>query len=129
MNRTEDEPTLYERIGGRATVESLIGEFYGRVLRDAELEPFFRDTEMGKLRRMQHAFFSAALGGEVEYPGRPLAHVHHGRGITPHHLQRFLAHLQDSLAGVDLSSRERAEIIDRINTYADEIVGGGGLDG
>lgn len=129
MSTTLNSPTLYDRIGGAAAVENLIGDFYARILGDEELEPFFRNVEMEKLRRMQHAFFAAALGGEVEYPGRPLAHVHHGLGIKARHLKLFIDHLRETLTGFDLSEDDQRDIIDRINTYADDIIGGGGLDG
>jgi hemoglobin len=110
-------------------VERLIEQFYALVLGDPELEPFFRSTSIGKLRRMQRTFFAAALGGDVEYSGRPIAHAHHGLGIKASHLARFIAHLRKTLEGFDLTERDQQDIIDRINTYADEIVGGGGLDG
>jgi hemoglobin len=129
MPESPEEASLYDRVGGDRFVESLVGDFYSRLLGDPELGPFFGDTEMGKLHRMQRAFFAAALGGEIDYQGRSLAHVHHGRGITPHHLKLFITHLHETLAEVELTEQDRTEIIDRINTYADEIVGGGGVDG
>jgi hemoglobin len=125
----ENEISIYDRIGGKPTLDKLVGAFYVNVLADPELSPFFKDVPIEKLHKMQHAFFSAALGGDIEYPGRPLAHVHHGLGIKPRHLKLFIEHLRETLVGHKLSERDQQDIIDRINTYADEIVGGGGLDG
>ena len=127
-NTHPDPPTLYERIGGAPVVETLINEFYANVLGDHELEPFFRSVPMEKLQRMQRTFFAAALGGEADYTGRPLAHVHHGLGIKPRHLSLYIDHLRETLAGFDLTEADQTDIVDRINTYADEIIGGGGLD-
>jgi hemoglobin len=79
------QQTLFERVGGEQTIKELIHEFYDRVVADPELKPFFKNTSMGKLRRMQREFFSAALDGPITYSGRPLSYVHHGRGITKHH--------------------------------------------
>lgn len=124
------EPTLYERIGGEETVAGLIDVFYGKVMDDEELAPFFVNTPMEKLRQMQREFFAAALGGESHYSGRPLCYVHHGLGIKPRHFQRYIELLDATLAGFELSDSDHQDIISHINTYVDEIVGGGGgIDG
>ena len=124
------DSSLYERIGGAAAVEKLIDDFYVRVVEDEELAPFFKDTEMEKLRRMQKEFFAVALDGPSEYTGRPLSYVHHGRGIKPSHFQRYVDHLNETLEGFEISERDHLDIISRVNTYVDEIVGGaGGVDG
>ncbi|MGK0186490.1 MAG: hemoglobin [Verrucomicrobiales bacterium] len=124
------EQTLYDRIGGETTVANLIDDFYSRVKSDIELAPFFENTPMEKLHRMQREFFAVALGGESTYSGRPLSYVHHGLGIKPRHFQKFVEHLDATLAGFKLSDADHQEIISRINTYVDEIIGGsGGVDG
>lgn len=119
------ERSLYDRIGGEAAIAAMVDEFYDRVLADPELAPFFERTPMDKLRRMQREFFSAALGGPVRYTGKPLSHAHHGHGIERPHFARFVEHLLDTLQAHGVSENESREIIARINTYADEIVGGG----
>ena len=53
----------------------------------------------------------------------PFAHVHHGRGITKHHFALFVNHLLDTLQSYEISDQDVADIISRINTYADEITG------
>jgi hemoglobin len=115
--------TLFERVGGEQVIGELIHEFYDRVIADPELKPFFRKASMDKLRRMQREFFSAALDGPITYTGKPLSHVHHGRGITKHHLALYVAHLLDTLRDLNISDQDVQEIIGRINTYANEITG------
>jgi hemoglobin len=115
--------TLFKRIGGEQVIGELIHEFYDRVIADPELKPFFRKASMDKLRRMQREFFSAALDGPISYTGKPLNHVHHGRGITMHHFALYVAHLLDTLRDLKISDQDVQEIIGRINTYADEITG------
>ena len=124
------EQTLYDRIGGEETVTGLIDKFYETVMEDEELAPFFKDTSVDKLRRMQKEFFVVALDGESTYSGRPLSYVHHGLGIKPRHFQRYVEVLDTTLSGFELSESDHRDIISRINTYVDEIVGGsGGVDG
>ena len=125
----DEKQTLYEQIGGERAISKLIHEFYGRVIADPELKPFFKNTSMGMLRRMQREFFSAALDGPIKYTGKPLSYVHHGRGITKHHLALYVDHLIDTLRGHKISEQDVQEIISRINTYAEEITGDVGSGG
>jgi hemoglobin len=128
-DRDRRSETLFERIGGEPVVARLVDAFYERVLGDDELRPFFADTSMGKLQRMQREFFAAALGGPIRYSGRPLGEVHYGLGIRPRHLRRFLDHLLDTLRGQGIDAQDVYEIASRIQTYADEITGTTSVDG
>ena len=121
--------SIYERIGGEATIDKLIDGFYDRVLSDPELKPFFEHTSMEKQRRMQKEFFSAALGGPSVYRGASLQAVHAGRGITSHHLTRFTDHLIDSLEAYQIDDADVNSIVAKIGTYANEILGEAGVDG
>ena len=115
--------TLFARIGGEKTIAELLGDFYDRVLADPELKPFFNNTSMDKLGRMQREFFSAALDGPITYTGKPLGHVHHGRGITKHHFALYVNHLIDTLRDHGITDQDAQDIIGRISTYANEITG------
>ena len=93
------QQTLFERVGGKQVIAELIDEFYDRVLVDPELKPFFKDTSVDKLRRMQREFFSIAVyrtcrhlvpiaNGILQSPynncGRGIApYVYRGCGIDP----------------------------------------------
>jgi hemoglobin len=123
------QQTLFERVGGEQTIRELIHEFYDRVVADPELKPFFINTSMDKLRRMQREFFSAALDGPINYTGRPLSHVHHGRGITKHHFALYVGHLIDTLQDHAINDQDVNDLIGRINTYANEITGDVGSGG
>ncbi|WP_395716790.1 group 1 truncated hemoglobin [Prosthecobacter sp.] len=119
----QDTPSLYERLGGEEMIAALIPAFYARVLADPELGPFFKHASIDKLHAMQREFFVMATGGPIEYTGRPLAHVHHGRGITRHHFARFTGHLVETLLDMEVTQAEADEVIDRINASTNDIVG------
>lgn len=121
--------TLFDRVGGEAAVRSLVDAFYTRVLDDPFLSPFFASTSMERLRAMQLEFFSAALGGPVQYSGKPIAYVHHGRGIAPTHLSRFLDHLLATLKDQNLDEKDVYDIISRINLYTTDLTGRTATDG
>jgi hemoglobin len=120
--------TLYERIGGEKTVSGLVDSFYQHVLQDPLLEPFFRDANIQKLIGMQHEFFTMALGGPIEYQESTIYKAHFGRGIKQRHFARFVHHLFETLQDYNLIESEIEEVIARVNTYFDDVVGGHGLD-
>lgn len=124
--QTETDPaaTLYDRIGGEPTLVRVIDAFYSRIMADPDLSPFFQKTSMEKLRRMQHEFIGAALDGPQSYTGLALAHVHAGRGITVHHFNRFTQHLLETLRDLGMIEDDIQDVISRINTHVDDIVGG-----
>ncbi len=124
-----NEATLYDRIGGQDAVKRLIVDFYRRVLTDPDLRPFFEDVPVEKLQHMQAEFFSMALDGPHAYSGRPIGEVHAGLGIRPHHLQRFLDHLIETLEGFDIDRDDRYDIVSRVHRSADEITGAVSVDG
>ena len=123
-----DEITLYERIGGSQKVKELVNAFYDRVLADPELFPFFENTSMDRLRRMQMEFFAAALDGPGTASDIELARIHHGRGITQRSFHCFVERLLETLESVGIDEREQMEVIRRISTYVNEITGEVGTD-
>ena len=125
----DKQQTLYERIGGDQAIAELISKFYDRVAADPELKPFFKNASMEKIRRMQREFFSAALDGPITYTGKPLGHVHHGRGITKHHFALYVGHLINALEKLEINEQDVQDIISRINTYSGEITGTAGSMG
>ena len=126
------DETLYDQIGGADGISRLIDAFYSRVLADPELKRFFAGVEMTKLRRMQVELFSGALGGPLQYSGRPMVQAHRHLKIGLQDYQRFIRHLFDTLddAGFGLTEQERYEVVGRLNILTNEVMSGGtGLAG
>ena len=121
--------TLYEKIGGSATIETLVAAFYKRVLADPLLQPFFENTPMEKLKRMQMAFFSVALGGPEPTNVISLFEAHRGLGIERRHLTRFTEHLIATLRDIGIEEESAQRVYQRIATYSDEILGESSVDG
>lgn len=121
--------TIYEKIGGKDTIDSLITAFYRHVLADPELQPFFKETSIEKLERMQHAFFTVALGGPEPDFRISLDEAHRGRGIQQKHLTKFTDHLMETLAEIGVSEESARRVYERIGTYSGDILGDATVDG
>lgn len=121
--------TLYERIGGRPGIERLITSFYRRVLSDPLLSPFFHDTAIEKLRSMQVAFFTIALGGPEPEEMPSLNRAHRGRGIESKHLTRFTELLVETLAEEGIPEEDAQKVYERIAMYSNQVLGETSVDG
>lgn len=115
--------SLYERLGAAAGIETLVERFYARVVADPMLAPFFRNTSMEKLFRMQRELMGAALGGPQTYGGTDLAWAHHGRGITAAHFNQFFQHLLETLKDLGTAPDDMTEVVHRISVYKNRITG------
>ena len=121
--------TLYEQIGGEETIDRLISSFYRHVLADSILAPFFVNSSIEKLEKIQKSFFSVALGGPEPDTKISLYEIHRGRGIESKHLTRFTEHLIGTLREIGVDEKAAVEVYQRISTYADDVLGEPTSDG
>jgi hemoglobin len=117
--------TIYQQIGGQEALIAVVDDFYGRVLADPQLAPFFAGTAMARLKGMQVDFFSAALGGPDEYAGRSMKDVHQGRGISQADFNLVAHHLTEALDAAGVSDETVAAIIGTIAPLSADIVSPG----
>jgi len=114
--------SIYDRIGGAASLEAAVEAFYERVLADRELAPFFRDVNMKALKMRQRTFFAQALGAPVEYRGRDMRSTHAGLKITGRHFTLVAGHLTDTLRTLGVAADTTSEILAAVAPLAAEIV-------
>ncbi|WP_067668778.1 group I truncated hemoglobin [Nocardia miyunensis] len=117
----EPEPTIYEKIGGQEALETVVEDFYVRVLADDDLKGFFTGTNMSRLKGRQVEFFAAALGGPDPYTGAPMKQVHQGRGIMMKHFNLVAGHLTDSLKAAGVPDDIVAQIIGAVAPLSGDI--------
>jgi hemoglobin len=70
-----------------------VNDFYERVLRDAQLAPYFQGIDLARLKRHQVLLISQVLGGPADYEGRRLDQAHAGLGISHDDLAAVANHL------------------------------------
>ena len=70
------KPTLYEKIGGKDTVEKASHFLYVNILRDYSLKPFFENIDIEKQKSKMSAFLTYIFGGPSLYTGRSMRRAH-----------------------------------------------------
>lgn len=118
---SEDE-TVFDRLGGHEAVESVVDDFYDRVLNDERVIHHFEDSNTTELRAHQIQFISAVTGGPVEYSGNDMREAHRGMGITDEEFDVVAEHLDTALAKNEVSDEDREQVIATVEELRPEIV-------
>jgi hemoglobin len=75
--------SLYDRVGGRPTLERVHALLYSRIYADPVLKQFFKDVPRDRQEKQLTDFMSGALGGPKAYVGKHPRQAHTHLYITP----------------------------------------------
>lgn len=107
-------PSLFERIGGQPAVAAAVDHFYGLVLADPLLQPFFEGRDTKRLQAMQKVFLTQAFGGPAGYDGEGLRAAHAplvAAGLSDAHFDAVAGHLAATLEALGVPEKETGEVM------------------
>jgi truncated hemoglobin YjbI len=108
---TAETISVYQAIGGRGALTAAVDDFFGRLLADPVLGPFFPHGVGARHRAYLVTILGEALGGPERYRGRDIAEAHRGLGITDAHFDLAAAHLYDTLDGLGVPRHLSDQIV------------------
>lgn len=114
--------TLYERLGGDEGIETVVDEFYDRVLADESLQEYFEDTDMDALRDHQRAFLTMVAGGPEEYDGEDMREAHAHLGITKSDFAAVAGHLDNALRSQNVADEDREQALAAVAGLEDDVL-------
>lgn len=106
---------LYEKIGGEATVERLVDEFYSRVVLEPELKDLF-PKNLFHVKKRQIEFITEFLGGPAlhtkAYGGKidPVIR-HYWFNVNQSSLEAWLKCMSEALTAVGISTMIKRTIL------------------
>jgi hemoglobin len=103
--------SLYEAIGGRPALVAAVDVFYGRLIADPVLGPFFPGGVGARHRAYVITVLGEALGGPERYRGPDIARAHRGLGISDAHFERAAGHLDATLDELGVPRRLTDRIV------------------
>ena len=113
---------MFDRVGRDEAVESVVDDFYDRVLNDERVVHHFEGTDTTALRAHQVQFISAVTGGPVEYTGQDMREAHRGMGITDEEFDVVAEHLDRALAENGVSDEDCDRVLAEVEGLRPEIV-------
>jgi truncated hemoglobin YjbI len=92
-----DNENLYERIGGRATLEKVHKIFYDKIYAHPWIGQYFQNIQQDVIEIQQTEFMSQAMGGPAMYCGKLPIPAHKHMFITENLFELRTQLLKDSL--------------------------------
>jgi hemoglobin len=114
--------SLFDRIGGFATVSGIVINFYGKVSESDLVAPYFAATDMKRLIDHQTKFMCSLLGGPASYTDEQIRLVHQGTGITDDAFDEIVELFEESLAEAGIEENEVGEVVERFRSKRDLVV-------
>lgn len=120
------EPTLYEEMGGTPFFEKLVKGFYEGIKTDPVLKPMYPEEDLaGAITRLT-MFLVQYWGGPTDYSdqrGHPRLRMRHNVfPINSDARDRWLTHMSNSLAKLDLEPHVRDQLWTYLVTAAHSLV-------
>ena len=126
LTGTESAPSLFDAIGGHATFERLISNFYARVSVDPVLRPIYPDHDWSAAARRLMLFLEQYWGGPRTYSderGHPRLRQRHAPfRIDPTARDAWLANMRAALDDLALAAAADEELWRYLTTAADMLI-------
>ncbi|MFC6355339.1 globin [Luethyella okanaganae] len=118
--------TFYDQVGGRATFEKLVAEFYRGVADDPVLRPMYPEEDLGPAAERLALFLEQYWGGPGTYSerrGHPRLRMRHlPFRVNPNARDRWLAHMRSAVDSLELSPLHEATLWDYLERAAHAMV-------
>jgi hemoglobin len=126
---TQNQPSLYDRLGGVYSIATVVDDFIDRVMADLRLnanpavnEAHHKVPPAG-FKYLATEMVCWATGGPQKYTGRSMADSHRHLNITPQEWEAFMDDFQQTLDKFKVPAAEQAELRAIVqSTYGDIVV-------
>ena len=102
--------TVYERVGGFASVRRVVSAFYDKALESPLIAHHFESIDMRQLIDHQTRFISFLMGGPASYTEEFIGHVHRKLEITLKEFDEMVELLIETLEDFDFTSDDIAKV-------------------
>lgn len=106
-------PKLYDELGGKGGVETIVDDFLNNLANDTRIAHFFADTNIPHFRSMLIQQFCALSGGPCTYGGKNMYDAHDKLHITDADFNALVEDLQKAMddASVSQSAQNRLLVL------------------
>jgi hemoglobin len=122
---TEQDNSLYSRLGGYDAIAAVAGNLLPRLIGDSQLGRFWAHRGEDGIRREKQLlidFLCAASGGSMMYTGRDMPTTHKGMKISESDWQILMGHLDATLNHFSVPEKEQTDVKGFILSTKAEIV-------
>jgi hemoglobin len=114
---------LYDRLGGKDAIVSVVDEFVANVGADPVIKGRFEHADVNNLKKQLVDQICAATGGPCTYTGKDMKLAHTGMQITDAEFTALVNDLKKSLDKHKVEAKEQEELLGALGKMKPEIVG------
>lgn len=118
----QEEPSLYDRLGGEEAVGALVDEMIKNVAADERINHFFANADLTRVRTLLVELLCQATGGPCTYTGRSMREAHAGLGISDADFKALAEDLTRAMNTLSLPLKESAELLALLAPLASDVV-------
>ena len=116
------EKSLFERLGGKSAITSVVEDFVARCARDSRINAKFARTNIPRLKSMLIDQVCEASGGPCKYTGRDMTTTHTDMGVTTGEFNALVEDLVATLNKFGVGKPEQDELLGVLAPMKTEIV-------
>ena len=117
------EKTLYERLGGKAALQAVVGELWNNVAADARINGRFKHTKPEAFGGQLVEFLCQASGGPCRYQGKDMKSAHTGMKLTDAEFNALAEDTTKALNKFKVPAKEQSEVIGMLASLKGDVVG------
>jgi hemoglobin len=114
--------SLFDRLGGKAAITAVVGDFRKRVEKDARINAKFARTDTQRLEAMLIDQVCEATGGPCRYTGRNMRDAHKDMGVSAGEFDALVEDLVATLNSFKVPQREQDDLLGILGPLKTEIV-------
>ena len=114
--------TLYDRLGGKDAIASVVDSFVAIAAKDNRINKKFARSDVGRVKTMLVDQVCSATGGPCTYKGRSMKDAHRNMGVTEGEFNALVEDLTASLNAHNVPKPEQDELLSALGTMKGDIV-------
>ncbi|TKS62375.1 MAG: hemin transporter [Nitrospira sp.] len=114
--------SLYDRLGGKPSISSVVDQFAAKVAADTRINGRFAITDIRKLKGHLVDQFCMATGGPCTYSGRDMKTTHAGMKISNEDFGALVEDLVKALDMFKVPAQEKGELLSLLGPMKKDIV-------
>ncbi len=116
------DDSLYREFGGQGGLVRLMDDFVQRLLVDARLRPFFKESDPAALKKQLVLQFCEVAGGPCRRDGPTMKEAHDGMDITRGDFNALVEVLQDAMDAQGVPFRAQNRLLARLAPMHRDII-------
>ena len=117
------EPSLYDRLGGKPAITAVVDDFVGNVAADKRVNGRFANANIPRLKQLLVELICAGTGGPCTYSGRDMRTAHKGMNIGDVEFTAVVEDLVKTLDKFKVPAKEKQDLLAVLGPMKPAIVG------